>query len=351
MERIYILTGANGHLGHIIAQTLLKKGQQVRGLLLEGQSMPFETGNNFTAVYGDVRNLETLRPLFAGTEGMQTIVIHTAAIIDIHGHVSPLTREVNVGGTKNMVELALKHKVHRFLHVSSVHAIPELPENRTIREVKHFSPDKVQGGYAKTKAEATQFVLDAVQNKGLPAVILHPSGILGPQDNGSNNAVAAIHNYVNGSLRACPKTGGYDFVDVRDVASAVLSAVDGGRIGETYILSGRYYNMRDIFGMLREITGQKNKCHVMPMWLVKLAAPLMEKWADRKKKQPLITRYSMYTLTSNGNFSHEKASRELGFWPRDIYETLKDTIEWAKQNTEEKPAKRRRRRRRVTVKA
>lgn len=349
MDRIYILTGANGHLGRVICQKLLEGGARVHGLLLPGEAMPFATGENFTAVHGDVRDMATLRPLFYGTGGKEIILIHAAAVIDIRGKVQAHTYDVNVNGTKNMVELALLHHVHRFIHVSSVHAIPELPQHRTIREVQQFSPAQVEGGYAKTKAEATQYVLDAVRKNGLPAVVLHPSGILGPQDSGTNNVVSAIRSFLEGSLKACPKTGGYDFVDVRDVAAAVLAAVDKGRIGETYILSGRYYNMRDIFGMLRQITGLRAKCHVIPMWLTKIVAPMMERRADRKKKPPLITRYSMYTLTSNGNFSHEKASRELGYWPRDIYDTLKDTIAWLKLPKSEKPARRKRRRRKAAA--
>lgn len=333
MKRTYIITGANGHLGHIITQKLLEQGHTVRGLLLPGEKMPFEPGAGFTAYYGDVRNPTTLQPLFEGLGGQQVVVIHAAAIIDIQSsQVSPLAHDVNVNGTKNMVKLALAHHVYRFIHVSSVHAIPELPENRTIHEVKRFSPRLVEGGYAKTKAEASQYVLASVRRDKLPAIILHPSGIIGPQDHGSNNSVAAIQGFLEGSIKACPKGGGYDFVDVRDVADACLTAVDKGRIGETYILSGRHYRMQDIFEMIRAITGQNGRCHILPMWLVKAAAPLMEKWAKHKKKTPLITSYSVYTLTSNGNFSHDKASRELGFWPRDIYETLKDTIDWLRRN-------------------
>lgn len=325
MDRIVLITGANGHLGRTVIRQLTDAGVRVRGLVLPHEKTPMLDEMNIEIVRGDVRDIDSVRPLFAGCENRQVVVIHAAAIIDITSHVSPKAYEVNVNGTKNVVELALEHKVHRFIHISSVHAIPEAPGRREIRETKEFSPEWVEGGYAKTKAEASRYVMDCVREKGLPAIVLHPSGIMGPGDTGTNNVVAAIKSYYLGKLPACPK-GGYDLVDVRDVAAAAISAIDNGRVGETYILSGKHYEFRDIFAMIHQITGKRKKCPTVPIWMARLAAPIMEKRALRKKEKPLVTRYSMNTLASNDNFCHEKASRELGFWPRDFYCTLQDTL-------------------------
>ena len=95
------------------------------------------------------------------------------------------------------------------------------------------------GPYAKTKAEATQAVLEAVK-QGLNAVVVHPSGIIGPYDNGNNHIVKLAKDYISGKLLA-GVIGGYDFVDVRDVAKGCIAAVDKGEVGECYILSNRFY--------------------------------------------------------------------------------------------------------------
>ncbi len=328
MNRIYIVTGAGGHLGRHIVQQLLDEGQAVRAFLLTGEKMPLGKNSPLLRCYwGDVRDKETLRPLFAGLAGQQIVVVHAAAVIDITTKVSPLAYEVNVLGTKNMVESALQYGVYRFIYVSSVHAIAEPACSQLIRETRQFSPSTVEGGYAKTKAEAAALVIRATQQQGLPGILLHPTGIIGPMDAGNNNLVTAIKNYVQGSLRICPK-GGYDFVDVRDVASACIAAADKGRVGEPYILSGRYYRISELFDMLREISRKKRGYWVLPNWVASTAAPLMEKAALRKGKAPLVTKYSLYTLHSHAAFSHEKASRELGFWPRDIWDTLTDTLHW-----------------------
>ncbi|MDL2218952.1 NAD-dependent epimerase/dehydratase family protein [Ruminococcaceae bacterium OttesenSCG-928-O06] len=343
MERIYLITGANGHLGSTVARQLATAGQRVRALVLPGEATPLLAGLTIETVRGDVRDAASLAPLFRGLEGLQVVVIHAAAIIDITSNVGKTARDVNVGGTKNMVRLALAAGVHRFLHISSVHAIPEAPGTTLMRETKVFSPALVQGGYAKTKAEASRYVMDCVQTRGLPAVILHPSGIIGPGDTGTNNVVAALRSYVQGHLPACPR-GGYNLVDVRDVAAAIIAAADKARVGETYILAAGHYEFCELFAMARQITGKGRRCPVVPMWMARLAAPLLEKHALWRGRPPLVTAYSLGALASNDNFSHEKAARELCFAPRPIQDTLRDTLGWISAQA---PAVKRRRPRAV----
>ena len=231
MRKLYIVTGANGHLGNTIIRMLRKRDEEVRGLLLPSEERKNERG--VTYIKGDVRDKETLRPLFEGVGNREILVIHTAGIIDIADRVSESMYQVNVGGTKNIVELCLEYHVKRLVYVSSVHAIPEKEGNQVIEEVREFSPEKVVGGYAKTKAEATEAVLDAV-SRGLDAVVVQPSGILGPYDVSGNHLVQMVGSYIHGRLPACVK-GGYDFVDVRDVARGTLAAAQKGRKGECYI--------------------------------------------------------------------------------------------------------------------
>lgn len=326
MKNLYIVTGANGHLGNTLVRRLSKSGAQVRGLIL-----PSETGENTETVryiQGDVRYKASLEPLFAATEGMNVIVLHTAGIIDISEKVTQAMREVNVGGTRNIVELCLAHRVQRLVYVSSVHAIPEKNKLQVLEEVEHFSADEVVGGYAKTKAEATQIVLDAVE-RGLDAVVVHPSGILGPYDSSRNHLVQMVSDYICGRLPACVN-GGYDFVDVRDVADGCLAAAELGRKGECYILSNRHYEVKEVLRMVKAVQGGR-KLPVLPMWMAHAAAPLFTWFARRRKKRPLYTKYSLYTLTSNDRFSHDKATRELHYHPRDLYQTIADTVAWMKK--------------------
>ena len=294
---------------------------QVRGLVF-GDKKKQDTGS-IHYYSGDVREPETLRPLFEGCEDMETIVIHTAGIIDISNHVSPELYDVNVNGTKNILALCREYPVKRLVYVSSVHAIPEQKRGNVTGEIRDFSPDAVVGGYAKTKAEATREVLRAAQ-EGLDAVVVHPSGILGPYDRSGNHLVQMVAEYLHGTLPACVK-GGYDFVDVRDVAEGCLLAAEKGRKGECYILSDRYCEIREVLEIAGDVSGKK-KLPVLPLWMAKMAAPFIQLHARRKKRRPLYTAYSLHVLGTGERFSHKKATEELGYHPRDLKVTIRDMV-------------------------
>lgn len=321
MKKLFIITGANGHLGGTIVRMLNGRPVQVRGLVF-GDKKKQDTGS-IHYYSGDVREPETLRPLFEGCEDMETIVIHTAGIIDISNHVSPELYDVNVNGTKNILALCREYLVKRLVYVSSVHAIPEQKRGNVTGEIRDFSPDVVVGGYAKTKAEATREVLRAAQ-EGLDAVVVHPSGILGPYDRSGNHLVQMVAEYLHGTLPACVK-GGYDFVDVRDVAEGCLLAAEKGRKGECYILSDRYCEIREVLEIAGDVSGKK-KLPVLPLWMAKMAAPFIQLHARRKKRRPLYTAYSLHVLGTGERFSHKKATEELGYHPRDLKVTIRDMV-------------------------
>ena len=323
MEKTYLVTGACGHLGGTLVRLLERTGAQVRGLRLPSEQARDRA--HVTYYPGDVRDRDSLRPLFRGLAGREVVVFHTAAIVDISGEVTPQMHDVNVNGTKNILALCREYGVKRLVYVSSVHAIPEKDGYAVLREVDSFSPQQVTGGYAKTKAEATQAVLDAAA-QGLDAVVVHPSGILGPFDGTGNHLVQLVKEYAGGKLPACVK-GGYDFVDVRDVALGCLLAAEKGRKGECYILSNRHYEVQEVLAMAKTL------CHgrrlpVLPMWMAQAAEPLLGWVANVKKQRPLYTKYSLYTLRSNDRFDHGKATAELGYRPRDLRQTVRDTLRW-----------------------
>ncbi len=324
MNRQYIVTGAGGHLGGTILRILSKRNEKVNALLLPSEALPAE-GESIRCVYGDVCQPETLRPLFQNAREENTTVIHAAGIISISAELPLRLREVNVEGTRNMLRLSREYGVTRFVYVSSVHAIPELPAPQVIRETDHFSPSLVRGGYAKTKAEASQLVMNAAR-EGFPAVIVHPSGIIGPYDSGRNHLLQLVADYIRGRLPLCVK-GGYDFVDVRDVAQGCLLAAEKGSVGQCYILSGHYLSIRELLSEAGRCCGKKPPL-LVPLFLAKLASPLIEWSAKRRGVRPLYTRYALATLTANGSFSFQKAESELGYRPRSASETIRDMTQW-----------------------
>lgn len=330
MSKLFIVTGANGHLGNSVIRVLRNQNYTVRGLILPSDSDKMLKELGVDIYRGDVRKINTLEPLFENIihddKTTEIIVIHTAGIVSIAAKKHPILESVNVGGTINITNLSLKYKVHRFIYISSVHAIPELVEGNLIKEVNHFDPDSVHGAYAKTKAKATQYVLDQVNN-GLNAIIIHPSGIIGPYDFGKSHMTMMIEDYLNGYLTS-RINGAYDFVDVRDVATGIIQAANLGSIGSCYILSGHHTNLKELFEKLKQLSGKKLKINVLPIWFAKLTAPFAELYYKLRKLPPIYTSYSLYTLESNSHFVNDKAKRELLYFPRSLDETLYDTMKW-----------------------
>lgn len=330
MKRVYIITGANGHLGNTIIRKLSSEKVEMRALVLPHEVTKKLVELGCTVFFGNVCNKDDIDTLFAGTEKAEVIVIHCAGIISIATKVSKLVYDVNVNGTKNVVDKCLANNVKRLIHVSSVHAIPELKKGQTIVEVDKFDPDLVKGEYAKTKSIATQYVLDKTK-EGLNAVVVHPSGIVGPYDYGRGHLTQLIQDYFSKKLTALVD-GGYDFADVRDVANGIIAAIEKGRSGECYILANKYISVRDLMAIVATYSPRKPITTILPIWFAKLTAPLAELYYKIRKKTPLYTSYSLYTLLSNSVFSYEKAAKELGYVPRDMHDTVKDTIAWMREN-------------------
>lgn len=327
MKKVYIITGANGFLGNNIIRILEKDADnEIRAFVLKDDSIKSLENLNCKIYYGDVTNKESLSSIFENTSGKEVFVIHCAAIVYIKSKYNPLIYNVNVNGTKNIVDKVLELNA-KLVYVSSVHAIPEKPNNDLITEVTNFNPDDVYGLYAKTKAEAAKYVMDAIKNKNLNACIIHPSGIIGPNDFGNSHLTQLIKVVSNGKLFACVK-GGYDFVDVRDVAKGVTNACKNGIKGECYILSNRYITIKELCDLICDLQKRKRIKIILPISIAKLIAPLFELYYNLKKETPLFTKYSLYTLSSNANFSNKKAKQYLDFKNRSIEDTIKDTIEW-----------------------
>lgn len=322
--RRFIVTGAAGHLGSTIMRRLSEAGEEAYGLLLPGEQAKV-LHPQLRYFYGDVCDKQSLRPLFEEGGQRELVVIHTAALISIARKMPAKLYQVNVEGTKNVVALCQAYGVKRLVHVSSVHAIPEQPNRRVMGEVSVFSPDWVTGGYAKTKAMAAQAVLGAVA-EGLDAVIVFPTGIIGPYDKGGNHLIQTVSEYLHGKLRVCVK-GGYDFVDVRDVADGCLRAAEQGHRGTCYILGGHYASIQQLLTLVGRRCGRRT-APALPLWVAKAAVPLIGAWTHLSHQRPVYTSYSLLALSSNSNFSSQKARQELGYQPRPLADTVADMVDW-----------------------
>lgn len=318
---MWLVTGATGHIGNVLVRKLLGRGEKVRALIPAGESRDPLNGLDVEAMQGDVLNLDSVFESLRGVRG----IFHLAGVISIMPGANPFVRKVNVDGTKNILKAAKKAGVEKVVYTSSIHAIQRV-EDGIIDESLPYDADNPYGAYDRSKAEATLEVLEAAR-AGLEAVVACPTGVIGPYDYRGSMMGAVIHD----AAAAKPSLyvdGAYDFVDVRDVADGLINAATKGKRGESYILSGNKISVRYLLETVREITGHGFFQMKIPFDLAKFAAYFTPTYYKLAHATPRFTPYSLEVLKSNSNISHAKATREFGYRPRSVYETISDTVKW-----------------------
>lgn len=321
---IISVTGANGHVGINLCDTLIRQGHTVRAL-----SHNHDSGLKRISVEiikGDLLNKDSLRNLIPGSD----VVFHLAAKISITGDKDGSVEQINVQGTKNAAEIAMESGVKRFVHFSSIHAFHHGPTDQLLDENQPLvGPEAFS--YDRSKADGERIIVEAAKN-GLNAVILSPTSIIGPMDfepSLMGKALLQIYHHQIPSL----VPGGYNWVDVRDVVRAAISAINKGASGGKYILAGHYHKLTEVAQLIQKHTGIKTTRIVSPFWLAKAGLPFITAYSKITGVEPLYTSESLKILKkSNKNISHSKASLELDFNPRSLDETIRDSFEWFREN-------------------
>lgn len=326
----FIVTGATGHIGNVLVRKLCEQGQNVKVLALPNEDLSPLENLKVDIVFGDVTDRDFV---FKFIE-KDAVVMHLAGIIDIGTTPEELVRNVNVNGTKNIVDACIENKAKKLLYLSTVHIIDPQKVGDILREPTEFDKNKVVGTYAKTKLEATKYIFGACKEKGLNATVLYPSGVLGPYDFKISELGQVILDYMNHKLIAYVK-GGYNFVDVRDVADATINAVTMGRKGEGYIVSGTAMSLKEMLTVINKKLGRKKLPPKIALWFVRMFAGLSNLYYKMRHKKPVFSKYSLYTLNANSNFSNEKAKSELKFNPRPVEESICDAVDWFIENKPE----------------
>jgi len=315
-----VVTGATGCIGNVLVRELLRKDKEVRVLIRSTSDISSLEGLEIEKAVGDIHNTDSLIKAFRGAD----TVYHLAAMISIMPGDRALIRNVNLEGTRNVIDACLKCGVKRLVYTSSIHALKEPPMGTVIDESMPFEPNNNRGEYDRSKALASLEVVKAAQN-GLDSVIVCPTGVLGPYDFRISAMTQTFIDFARSKMKMTIN-GAYDFVDVRDVAVGHILAAEKGKTGEKYILSGQRVTMDEMMSMLNEISGIQPPKYKVPIWLAKTAGIFTPVYYKLANKTPRFTSYSINTLRSNSYISSEKASRELGYKTRPVKESIEDTF-------------------------
>jgi dihydroflavonol-4-reductase len=304
-----VVTGASGHVGAALVRALLDRGDAVRALVrsdvraLEGLDVDLRRI--------DVRDAARVHEALAGAE----LVFHAAAKLSLESGPDPVTEAINVEGTRHVVEACRAHGVRRLVHFSSAHAA---------RRGGGALLEEGEGtAYEQSKAAAEREVLRAL-DAGLDAVIVRPTGVVGPHDHKPSYMGRVLLMIARGLLPATV-AGGQSWVDVRDVASSAIAAAERGTRGAQYVLAGHWLPMHDLARAASRAAGVRGPIAAMPAGVAKAFAPLAERAMRAIGREPLFTAASIDALEKAPRPLDERAARELGHAPRALEDTLRDT--------------------------
>jgi dihydroflavonol-4-reductase len=313
----FVVTGASGHLGANVVQALVTAGEPVRAVDIR-RSVALPT-NAAEFVRGDVLKPSTLKEAFAGAE----FVLHLAAKISIAGDPDGFVRRVNVEGVRHVAEAALQAGVRRVVHCSSLHAYDVGATRGAVRENALRSTDERLPAYDRSKA-AGEDELRRVIDRGLDAVILNPSGMFGPVDPEPSRMGRVLLAMFKGHM-PISVSGAFDWVDVRDVGSALISAAERGRTGENYLIGGHRAPVAELARLAAEVAGRRPPRAVVPLTPVRFAAEAAVRLAGpRRAGRLLLTPESLHALEADPIVDYSKAVAELGYGARPLAETVAD---------------------------
>ncbi|HQU61146.1 MAG TPA: NAD-dependent epimerase/dehydratase family protein [Saprospiraceae bacterium] len=324
MIRKIAVTGATGHIGANMVRGLLNGGFEVRALYHNKDNRRALSGLAVEQCQADVLNPDSLVDAFEGVDA----VVHLAAIISLEGDPEGKVMKTNRIGPRNVVQACLACGVQKLIHFSSIHAFQYSALDPAVTEA-HPPAGPASFLYDQSKAAGEREIMEGVA-LGLDAVILNPTAVLGPFDYGASYTGQMLRKLMQGALPALPM-GGFDWVDARDLVIATIAALQQGRAGERYILSGHWASARQLAELCGHFSGQKPPRLELPLWAVLLGLPFLKAYSKLTGERLAYTYQSIMVLKhSNRNCSHEKAQRELGYRPRPLKNTIRDIYKWYK---------------------
>jgi dihydroflavonol-4-reductase len=322
-----LVTGASGFVGGAVAKALVKAGVEVRILVRPDSDLRNLAGLNVEKVAGDLREPGSLKPALSGCAQLY----HVAAHYTLWARDPSVFYDINVTGTRKLLETAQQLGVQRIVYTSTIGAIG-LPAGGGLgSEETPVALTQMAGHYKRSKYLAEQEVL-AMAKQGLPVVIVNPSAPVGEGDVKPTPTGQMIVDFMKGRMWAYIETG-MNLVDVEDVAIGHLRAMERGHPGERYILGNRNLSLREIFGILSHLTGISAPRLKLP-WQAVLPLAYANRWfADFvTHKPPRIPLEGVRMAKYCMHYDCSKAARVLGVPQTPVEVALEKAVRWFRQH-------------------
>jgi nucleoside-diphosphate-sugar epimerase len=317
------ITGGTGFIGGEVVRQLRARGDDVTCLVRTPEKAAKLTELGCELVSGDLSDDEAL---CTGLQGCDAL-IHAAAMyeVGIPAKQHPAMYEANVHGTEKVLQAALEAKTAKVVYVSTC-GIFGNTHGKTVDESYEHPGKEFSSYYEETKLEAHKIAKRMMAEHGLPAVIVQPGGVYGPGD--SSQLYDLMDQFLSGKLPLLPFPDlGLCLSHVEDIAGGIVLALDKGKTGETYVISGPAATMRSAVDALAGVSGRKAPKRALPTSLMKAMTPIGPLVGKMMGQPPnlreLISSADGVTFWA----SYEKAARELGYAPRNIEDGFRQTLE------------------------
>jgi dihydroflavonol-4-reductase len=319
-------------VGSNLVHLLVEKGYEVRALVRSEKKGEEMLGHlrGVSLIPGDMENVQA----FAGNLPGCNVLFHTAAYFREYyapGEHEKKLQRINVAATIELLKAAEAQKVEKVIYVSAVGVIGAEPDGSPANEATPPGKGSYENLYFRSKLEAEKEIDAFLKSHSLPVVLILPGVIVGPRDAGPTPSGQFLLDYMHRRIPAVIK-GGMCIVDVRDVASAMVEAVDKGRSGERYIIGGHFMMMEELLRILEEVTGIPGPKWKAPNFLAGVAGHLAVLQSRMSGKPPTITPDTVRMIQGKKRLDSTKAIRELGVQFRAPRDTAVDTVAWFKEH-------------------
>lgn len=309
---MYIVTGATGHIGNTVVKYLVDAGKKVRVLLrkiddsISGLDIEYKVGNIFEEKF------------LAQNINKGDTVIHLAGLIDVKNKQKEETYRINYLGTKLLVDLSLNKGVKKFIYFSTTDVLEKNNNGDFIKEPSHINPDNFKSNYGHSKALATSYLLNLQkqQNK-MNIIILYPSAVIGINDYKPSYVGKVICDVIKNRPQFSID-GGYNFVDVEDIAKFTVKICDVEE-SNSYILSGTQISVDQLYKAINKVLNKEKKIRKVPNFLVRLAIPFV----------PYLSKYTLETLQDKSKYDCSKAM-QAGYSISPFIKTVEKAVKFQK---------------------
>lgn len=323
-----LVTGATGFIGSNLVRRLVSQGHKLRVLVRKQSSTLNIDGLPLEIVYGDILDKGSLNNALDGCD----CLYHLAAIYDFWTNRPRYVYQVNVEGTKNIMQIALKKKIKKIIYVSTIIAIGR-PKSGGLADENTENEDLSKcSAYGRSKWIAEREVLKMCKEEALPAVVVNSGVPFGERDIRPTPTGYLVINFLK---RRYPFyfDGIVSIVDVENVVDGLILAMEKGRIGERYIITNSQNpTLGGFYRMLEEVSGVKAPKLRMPLWFALLCGKIMNATSYATGKKPLLSveevKFNMYST----GYNISKAKQELNFQERPLKEALKRSVNWFQEN-------------------